>query len=80
MKTKHDQKIKKYRQQIDRIELQYHGLDIKSKQVYHDVIKLHELYNKLIVAEVEAQQCQSDNPNHMCSDCNCWKRTRMMCS
>ena len=80
MKTKHNQKIKKYQKEIDTIEKKYPNLDVKSKQVYRDVIKLQELYDKLIVAKVDAKQCQSDNPNHICSDCDCWKNTRMICS
>ena len=25
------------------------------------------------------KKCSSDNPNSMCKDCNCWKRTREYC-
>lgn len=30
--------------------------------------------------EDEAYVCKSKNPNDMCVNCDCWKKTRMMCS
>ena len=53
---------------------------MKSKELLRDINKLHELFIKVIHEEVDAKECKSDDPNDMCSDCTCWKHTRMMCS
>jgi hypothetical protein len=79
--TKHNNKAKKNRKQIEEIQVKYpDNINMKSKELLRDINKLHELFIKVIHEEVDAKECKSDNPDDMCSDCTCWKHTRMMCS
>lgn len=78
--TKHNNKAKRYRKQIDEIHAKYPDINMKSKELKNDINKLHDLFIKVIHEEVDAKECKSDNPDNMCSDCTCWKHTRMMCS
>ena len=78
--TKHNNKAKKYQKQIEEIQAKYPDVNMKSKELLRDINKLHELFIKVIHEEVDAKECKSDDPNYMCSDCTCWKHTRMMCS
>ncbi|MFA5068376.1 MAG: hypothetical protein WC466_10160 [Candidatus Izemoplasmatales bacterium] len=78
--TKHNNKAKRYRKQIEEIQLKYPGINMKSKELLRDINKLHDLFIKVIWEEVDAKQCKSGKPDDMCSDCTCWKHNRMMCS
>lgn len=78
--TKHNNKAKRYRKQIDEIKAKYPEIDLTSKELYRDINKLHGLILRTIHEEVDAKECKSDNPNRMCSDCKCWKHTMMICS
>ena len=39
---------------------------------YYSVIKMQ------LIQEIDC--CNSENPDDMCSNCNCWKQTRTSCS
>ena len=78
--TKHNNKAKKYRKKIEEIQSKYPDINMQSKELFRDMKQLYDLFNKVIYEEADAKECKSDDPDDMCSDCKCWKHTRMMCS
>lgn len=38
------------------------------------------IIGRLEVGRSVNSSCLSDNPDNMCATCNCWKKTREMCS
>ena len=78
--TKHNDKAKMYRERMDEIQAKYPEINMKSRELQSDMIEFHNLFMKAIDEEIDEKKCKSDNPDDMCSDCKCWKYTRMICS
>ena len=78
--TKHSDKAKMYRERMDEIQAKYPEINMKSRELQSDMIEFHNLFIKVIDEEINERKCKSDNPDDMCSDCNCWKYARMICS
>ena len=77
---KHNDKAKMYRERMDEIQAKYPNINMKSRELQSDIIEFHNLFMKEIDEEIDEKKCKSDNPDDMCSDCKCWKYTRMICS
>lgn len=77
---KHTNNAKKYQKQIDNIKAKYPEINIESKELFRDIKKLNDLFYKKNIEDIDSKGCKSDDPNDMCSDCKCWKHTRLMCS
>ena len=60
-------------QQINLISIDY-PVDVNNAFKYTNLV---EERTKLIK---DIKSCKSDDPDLMCSDCDCWKHTRQMCS
>ena len=83
MKTNFKQqtaKLKRYQKQINNILAKYRDINMQSKELLRDITNLHDLMNQVIYEKVDADYCKSKDPDKMCSDCDCWKHFRMMCS
>ena len=83
MKTnyqKHKAKADRLQKKLKYIEQKYPDFDFRNSSMRSDLTKYWEEQKKLIYAEVDVKACKSDNPDYMCSDCNCWKRSRANCS
>ena len=78
--SKHQAKVKRIKTNMDKIEKKYPDFDFKNRDLKHDLTKYWKYQNDLIGSELDTDLCKSDNPNEMCSTCNCWKRTRNNCS
>jgi len=76
--AKHKEKAKRYRLKIEKIQKKYPEINMKSQELFRDMMKLHDLFNRVVYEDVDADECKSDNPDRMCSDCICWKQTRKM--
>jgi hypothetical protein len=77
---KHKQKAARIVDELKKKQAKYPGVNIGSVQLLKDVIRVHELMVDLICEEIDIDYCESDDPDKMCSDCNCWKSTRRSCS
>lgn len=52
---------------------------LSDRNLKSDVAMYHKLKSETISLSVDIDCCNSDDPDKMCSDCNCWKRTRAYC-
>ena len=83
METNYQKHLKKYKsldKRLKEIEKKYPDFDFRNLSLRNDLEKYWKLERELIYESVDTDFCKSDNPDHMCSDCNCWKRARAMCS
>lgn len=83
MKTNHkkyEQKAADARRELEIIKNKYPGIDLESFEFLTDMAKVYDLISKIDFEDMEANSCKSDDPNDMCSFCNCWKSTRNSCS
>lgn len=78
--SNHNNKAKRYRKQMEQLQDKYPLIDLKSPELRRDINKMHDLMIKVVQEEVEAKCCKSDDPDDMCSNCTCWKNSRMICS
>ena len=78
--SKHKAKADRLQKKLSKIEEKYSHIDFRDSTLRSDLLKYWDDQKKLIYTEVDAKACKSDNPDFMCSDCNCWKRSRASCS
>ena len=74
--TKHNSRAKRLNAKMQAIEAKYPAFDFHSSELRRDLEKYWEIQKQYIYSAVNAKACKSDNPDFMCEDCNCWKRTR----
>lgn len=82
-----NQNYYKHKRRLVRIEIRmaairdkYPSIDFQNHEMRRDLQKYWKLMNEHITASVDTKFCKSDDPDKMCSSCNCWKQTRANCS
>ena len=81
MKTNKNQKeIIRVNRILSRIENKHQDFDFTDLIIKKDLEKYWVLKNKLKESIKDLKSCNSDDPDDMCENCNCWKHTRAMCS
>lgn len=82
-----NQNYYKHKRRLVRIEIRmaairekYPSIDFDDSEMRRDLQKYWKLKNELITASVDTKFCKSDDPDKMCSSCNCWKQTMANCS
>lgn len=63
-----------------RIENKHRNFDFTDLTIKKDLEKYWLLKNKIKQLIKNSKFCDSDNPDDMCENCDCWKHTRAMCS
>lgn len=77
--SKHKAKAKKIEYIMRTIEHRHPEIDFNNERLKHDISDYFKLKQQLKDEQDDIICCVSDNPDMMCSDCNCWKKTRAMC-
>ena len=77
--SRHNARAKRLNERMQAIEAKYPEFDFHSSELRRDLEKYWEMQKQYIHASVNAKACKSDNPDYICEDCNCWKRTRRNC-